>query len=359
MQLSRSNPQRRLIEKRTLENIQEDYDQFAADGSWVSRQKFYHNVTHCKLLDIELDKVCVPGLHISLGVFKKLFDGLEDQCFELDNRVHLQLAVGSEQLEKATVNKKMQALRAAQQHQSQVSELEEKENSLQEILNLQHEKLADDQWKLAGLEKSEGPLVKQPDTSLKEMKVERQAYRGKSFIGKHVHTCCKKNNITKLCNGIVVKPEEAALPLFLSLETVSLNVICIVFARRQHQAVLCLLFIMSCAKSASAATSLPVDPYFTDNSNNRYRKCPIYGFVESHLARQIQNKHKGEDLSLSKVARQVAVAEKKATKGNLYQCRYKGCTQVVTRMSQHLRRKHNLKDLKKITEARKKIHLAQ
>ncbi|KAL9977597.1 hypothetical protein ACROYT_G015019 [Oculina patagonica] len=127
----------KLDRKKPLENTQEDYDQFVADGSWASRQKFYHNVTHDKLLDIELDKVCVPGLHISLGVFKKLHE-LENQCFELHKKVHLQLAVGIEQLEETAVNEKMQNLRAAQQHQSQVSELEEKANSLQEILNLQH-----------------------------------------------------------------------------------------------------------------------------------------------------------------------------------------------------------------------------
>lgn len=41
----------------TLENIQEDYEKFVADGSVTSQQKFYHKVIHEKLLDIELDKV--------------------------------------------------------------------------------------------------------------------------------------------------------------------------------------------------------------------------------------------------------------------------------------------------------------
>lgn len=44
---------------------------------------------------------------------------------------------------------------------------------------------------LAAPEKSDGPLVTQLDKSLKEINVERQAYHGKSFIGNHVHTCCK------------------------------------------------------------------------------------------------------------------------------------------------------------------------
>ncbi|XP_022782751.1 uncharacterized protein LOC111323624 [Stylophora pistillata] len=37
---------REHAEKRSLENIREDYDKFVADGSVTSRQKFYHNVTH-------------------------------------------------------------------------------------------------------------------------------------------------------------------------------------------------------------------------------------------------------------------------------------------------------------------------
>lgn len=57
MQLPRNDPERAQIENRTLENIQEDYDQFVADGSNTSRQRLFHNVLHERLLDIELDKV--------------------------------------------------------------------------------------------------------------------------------------------------------------------------------------------------------------------------------------------------------------------------------------------------------------
>ena len=82
-------------------------------------------------------QVCVPGLHISLGVFKKLFDELENQCFELDKQIQLQLAVESEQLPETDMNEKMKALRAAQQHRSQARHLHEKANTLQELLNSQ------------------------------------------------------------------------------------------------------------------------------------------------------------------------------------------------------------------------------
>ena len=53
-------------EKWSLENIQEDYDKFVEDGSVTSQQKFYHNMIHEKLLDIEFDKVRYKSLFFAL-----------------------------------------------------------------------------------------------------------------------------------------------------------------------------------------------------------------------------------------------------------------------------------------------------
>lgn len=110
MQLARNDSQRGTIQKRMLATLEDDYRKFVEDG----QQKFFNYVIHENLLDIDLDKysifflsynyisfwwihfniainnaikicycsqVCVPGLHISLGIFKKLFDKLEEQCF--------------------------------------------------------------------------------------------------------------------------------------------------------------------------------------------------------------------------------------------------------------------------------------
>lgn len=82
--------------------------------------------------------MCAPGLHISLGVFKKLFDELEDQSFKLDKIIQLQLAAGNQQLPETDVNNKILALRSVQQHHSQVKQLQEKANTLQELLNSQY-----------------------------------------------------------------------------------------------------------------------------------------------------------------------------------------------------------------------------
>ena len=54
-----------------------------------------------------------------LGIFKRLFYELEQQCFELEK------------------NEKILALRAAQQHRNQAKQFHENANTLQELLNLQ------------------------------------------------------------------------------------------------------------------------------------------------------------------------------------------------------------------------------
>ena len=54
--------------------------------------------------------MCVPGLHISLGIFKNLFDELEEQCFELDKKTHMKLAVQSGQLSEENSSVKILAL---------------------------------------------------------------------------------------------------------------------------------------------------------------------------------------------------------------------------------------------------------
>ena len=67
-----------------------------------------------------------------MGVFKKLFDKLENQCAELDKRIQMELAADSDRNDERIL-----ALRAAHQHYSQAQQLHEKANSLQELLNLQ------------------------------------------------------------------------------------------------------------------------------------------------------------------------------------------------------------------------------
>ena len=80
----------------------------------------------------------IPGLYISLGIFKKVFDELEEQYFELDKKIRMKLAVRSGQLSEENSNEKILTLRAAQQHRNQaIKQFHENANTLQELLNLQ------------------------------------------------------------------------------------------------------------------------------------------------------------------------------------------------------------------------------
>ena len=83
-------------------------------------------------LNGSLFQVCVPGLHISLGVFKKLFDELENQCFALDKKIQMMLAGDSEENDE----KIHSAFRADQLQTRKAQQFHEKANSLQELLNL-------------------------------------------------------------------------------------------------------------------------------------------------------------------------------------------------------------------------------
>ncbi|XP_065658452.1 uncharacterized protein LOC136082964 [Hydra vulgaris] len=50
--------------------------------------------------------------------------------------------------------------------------------------------------------KSEAPYIQQIEVILQKLKVQRQAYHGKCFIGNHVHKMLKKKSIFKLCNSV-------------------------------------------------------------------------------------------------------------------------------------------------------------
>ena len=45
----------------------------------------------CRNIHFSLPKVCLPGLHITLGIFDRLFSLLEDCCHELDLSVALEV----------------------------------------------------------------------------------------------------------------------------------------------------------------------------------------------------------------------------------------------------------------------------
>ena len=124
------------------------------------------------------------------------------------------------------------------------------QQDLKSIISTLQEKLADEQMELAAFEKVNGPLSVQLHEVLKKMNVKRQAYHGKSFIGNHVHTCCKvtqilpleqefvesqnfiellhlffwqEDNIIKLCSAVLTKTEELCPSLLSQAREISVK----------------------------------------------------------------------------------------------------------------------------------------
>jgi len=52
----------------------------------------------------------------------------------------------------------------------------------------------------------EGPCVQTLDKVLGDIGVERQAYYGGTFVGNHVHKCCKVHNCTMVCEKFPIIP---------------------------------------------------------------------------------------------------------------------------------------------------------
>ena len=92
---------------RTLAGLRADHARFVASGSDIRKAKLFNNVIYSPKVDIEIDQVwlvmhiltqsfhlhvrclythqvCLPGLHISLGIFQRLFDLMEQECHDLD-----------------------------------------------------------------------------------------------------------------------------------------------------------------------------------------------------------------------------------------------------------------------------------
>ncbi|CAH1266636.1 Hypp3462 [Branchiostoma lanceolatum] len=77
--------ERQTCPKRTLDSLHSDHKRFLEEGQGnIKKAKNFKNVIAPPMFDIPLNQVCVPGLHISLGLFHKFFKMLEAELQDLD-----------------------------------------------------------------------------------------------------------------------------------------------------------------------------------------------------------------------------------------------------------------------------------
>eukprot|EP00731_Ephydatia_muelleri_P018612 Em0011g652a len=68
---------------RTFEAICADHQHYIASEANKQQAKHFHNCITEPIFNIPISQVCPPGLHITLGVFIKLYGLLEDECHNL------------------------------------------------------------------------------------------------------------------------------------------------------------------------------------------------------------------------------------------------------------------------------------
>ena len=90
MQLSYSIRANNMPNKRSLENLKTRHSEFIHKcNSKLSLAKTVFNVMDNIFFEIPLYQVCLPGLHITMGIFLKIFaDIIERYCAELDHLIN-------------------------------------------------------------------------------------------------------------------------------------------------------------------------------------------------------------------------------------------------------------------------------
>ena len=63
----------KTAEKRTLQSLASDYQAFQTAGAVLANAKKFNNVIRPAILPIPIDDVCIPALHLDLGIFPYLF----------------------------------------------------------------------------------------------------------------------------------------------------------------------------------------------------------------------------------------------------------------------------------------------
>ena len=61
---------------RTLQSLADDYEKFCQNGARIVRAREFNNVIRPALLHVPIDDVCVPALHLDLGIFPWIFEAM-------------------------------------------------------------------------------------------------------------------------------------------------------------------------------------------------------------------------------------------------------------------------------------------
>ena len=214
---------------RTLETLSEHLHSFQTryEGN-LKNAKHAFNVISRIFFNIPLEQVCIPGLHITLGVYVKLLEHFEYFCKDLDCQIAHLLAQSDEEAIGNEFNAFVDILKEIREVEKNISDLNERHEIIiaelnwfaisqsdcfdeefhTKLLKQVDEKLLISQTQLERLKNDNklgddvGPCQSSIDKTLKGIGVERPAYFGGCLVGNHCDKMLEDENIEKLSSSI-------------------------------------------------------------------------------------------------------------------------------------------------------------
>lgn len=236
MQLSRA--ERPPVSKRSLVTLEQDLQSFTASGGALQHAKHHNNVIRHAILPLSLQQICLPMLHLDLGIFPYLYDAFCAEVRGLDTALvkcpgliiadtdptefkalvqahnlveeKRDTLAAAEQECKAIVQQLQYVILHAQQHgmqsvqvvastlQLQWKEKEQQQQQAEASLASSTEELK----KLVDKSgKASGPCFESLEKVLQNCNIKRQAYHSGAFIGNHIHRALRPNTIRALTSA--------------------------------------------------------------------------------------------------------------------------------------------------------------
>ena len=206
------------IMARTLPQIRADYRSFCRAKKKKTAAKLCNNVIWKPFLQIELDQVAPPYLHILLGVVKKHHDLLEKDCHNLDKDVakwlastddSLQIDGTSEKFQRyvqqlSTRAKRRTAIRKLKARAANTEDNSVKATALAKIEGLKKV----NSLTIEPLKMLSGPVTANLDSTLQEHRICTQPYHGRSLVGNHCNKYVKSPVYENICGSVVTKTKQ-------------------------------------------------------------------------------------------------------------------------------------------------------
>ena len=201
-------------EPRTLESIKENCDKWEMEtNADKKRASEYYNCVHRPMINIDLDRVVPPYLHILLGIMKKHHELLEIAADKLDDMIQNQHEDDIRGVKCSSLARSLMGYGGNWQFAEELNESIRFHEGVEVFStnpsNSSSRKLGELRESLDNLPKKDlksrtGPISSQLDIINKDNNVVAQKYHGRAYIGNHCHTYFM-NKVYELCSDAIVK----------------------------------------------------------------------------------------------------------------------------------------------------------